>query len=315
MHRRSFLKHAGVAASLPLLTAFPFDAPAQRPPGRRTVLIDADTANEVDDLYAIVRALLEPDFDVRGLASAQWNHRLSPPNTVQESQRINDDLLRLMQRTDIPAPLGAEMIMGKPWGGTEPSDSPAAHLMIRLARALPASQKLTILCLGAVTNLASALALAPDIVPNITVYALGGRYYADRNVWDKDEFNVRNDLNAMNYLFNLDGLELHLMPINVLFGFTFQLQSTLDQLAGHGPVADYLAARWLSNGPDTDERVFWDLALVEAVARPALATERQVQTPPENKPRTIWVYTQVQADAMRTDWWKVAKAGLPAAGR
>ncbi|MEM9259038.1 MAG: nucleoside hydrolase, partial [Bacteroidota bacterium] len=36
------------------------------------VIIDADTANEVDDLYAIVCGLIEPSWDVKGLTAAQW---------------------------------------------------------------------------------------------------------------------------------------------------------------------------------------------------------------------------------------------------
>ncbi len=32
----------------------------------RPVIIDADTANEVDDLFAIVRSLIEPSFHVVG---------------------------------------------------------------------------------------------------------------------------------------------------------------------------------------------------------------------------------------------------------
>ena len=274
------------------------------------VFIDADTANEVDDLYAIVRALLVPEWNVKGLSSAQWNHRLSPPQTVLESQRLNDDLLRLMNRIDIPAPTGSEMIMGKPWGGDEPRNSPAAQLMIATARRTPEDQKLLIISLGAVTNVASALALAPEIIPRVSCYCLGGRYFPDRQVWDKDEFNVRNDLNATNYLFNLEGLELHVMPINILLDFTFKQQETLDKLMGKGPVWDYLATRWLTNGPDTAERIFWDLALIEAIARPSLAQEQSLTPPAENKQRPINVYTSVDASAMIDDWWKVATAAM-----
>ena len=203
MQRRVFLQRSAQLATLPLLTYLPGQSSA------KPMLIDADTANEIDDLYAIVRALLAPGWDVKGLSSAQWNHRLSPDNTVQESQKLNEDLLRLMGRTDIPAPTGSEMIMGKPWGGSDPRNSAAAQLMINTARAMPTGQKLPIVSLGAVTNVASALALAPDIIPKVSCYCLGGRYYADRQVWDKDEFNLRNDLNAINYLFNLEGLELY----------------------------------------------------------------------------------------------------------
>ena len=299
MQRRTFLRQAGLLVALPLLPQRVWQSLSV------PVFIDADTANEVDDLYAIVRALLTPEWDIKALSSAQWNHRLSPPQTVLESQRLNEELLRLMKRTTIPAPTGSEMIMGKPWGGSEPRNSPAAQLMIATARRMPKGQKLLIVSLGAATNVASALALAPDIIPMVRCYCLGGRYFADRKVWDKDEFNVRNDLNATNYLFDLEGLELHVMPINILLDFKFRQQETLNRLMGKGPVWDYLATRWLTNGPDTSERVFWDLALIEAIARPSLAKEESLNPPPENKQRTISVYTSVDAPAITDDWWKV----------
>ena len=284
---------------------------AARPPrqdgARITVVIDADTANEIDDLYAIVRALLEPRFRVVGLSSAQWNHRLSPPDTVLRSQAINQDLLRLMKRPDVPAPLGAEMIMGKPWGGTEPTDSAAAQFIIRAARGMPRGEKLRVVSLGAATNLASAIALAPDITPKLACYVLAGRYYADRRVWDKDEFNVRNDLNATNFLFNAEGLELHVMPINVLTEFKFEQKATVEGLSGKGEVWDYLANRWLSFAPGHGQWIMWDLALVQALARPELATESEVNPPPENRQRKIFAYTRVDLAGMRADWWEAAR--------
>ena len=288
-----------------MMAALPWYLPSYLSASSVPVFIDADTANEVDDLYAIVRALLVPHWDIKGLSSAQWNHRLSPSQTVLESQRLNEDLLRLMKRVDIPSPTGSEMIMGKPWGGYEPRDSPAARLMIETARRMPEGQKLQIISLGAVTNVASALALAPEIISKVNCYCLGGRYFANRQVWDKDEFNVRNDLNATNYLFDLEGLELHIMPINILMDFEFEQREMIDTLMGKGPVWDYLATRWLTNGPKTQTRVFWDLALVEAIAQPSFAQEQPQDTPPENKQRTVHVYTSINAQAMITDWWNV----------
>ena len=272
-----------------------------------TVVIDADTANEIDDLYAIVRALLEPRFRVVGLSSAQWNHRLSPPDTVLRSQSINQDLVRLLNRRDLPVPLGAEMIMGKPWGGREPSDSAAAQFIIRAARAMPPGEKLRVVSLGATTNLASAVALAPDIVPKLACYVLAGRYYAERRVWDKDEFNVRNDLNATNFLFDAEGLELHVMPVNILNDFRFEQKATVAALAGRGEVWDYLANRWLSFAPGHGQWIMWDLALVEALARPELASESEVDTPPENARRKVFAYTRVDVAGMQADWWETAR--------
>jgi purine nucleosidase len=299
--------HALVALTLVVSgTLVAPSAPAAEP-APLTVVIDADTANEIDDLYAIVRALVSPRLRVIGLSSAQWNHRLSPPDTVLRSQALNEDLLRLMRRRDIPAPLGAEMIVGKPWGGTEPSDSAAAQFIVRAARAVEPGKKLAVVSLGATTNLASAIRLAPDIVPKLACYMLAGKYYADRGVWDKDEFNVRNDLNATNLLFNTAGLELHVMPINLLYEFKFAQQATLDRLAGKGDVSDYLANRWLSFSPSSKEWIMWDLALVEALARPELAAESEVSTPPENAQRKVFVYTRADLAAMQADWWEAVR--------
>ncbi len=40
-------------------------------PSKRQVIIDADTANEVDDPYAIVRAFAEPNWEVLALNATQ----------------------------------------------------------------------------------------------------------------------------------------------------------------------------------------------------------------------------------------------------
>ena len=285
------------------LTALPFSLAGQSP--SRRIFLDSDTANEIDDLYAITRALFEPGFQIAGLSSAQWNTRLSPPDTVAESQKLNTEILRLMGRQEIPAPMGSEMIMGQPWGGDEPRDSPAARLMIREARAMKSGERLAIVNTGAVTNVASAIKLAPDILPKIAVYLMGAHFFSDRKVWNKDEFNVRNDLNALNFLLDTPDLELHVMPANVCGKLIFEQSATLERLQGKGGIWDYLTARWLSFSPDSEKWVMWDLALVEALARPELAKEGRFRTPPENVQRDVFVYTDIDVAAMQSDWWRI----------
>lgn len=302
MNRRTILQGAASA-----ILTLPFAQTIGAQTAKRKVILDADTANEIDDLYAIVRALLEPKFQILALSSAQWNTRLSPPDTVLQSQKLNEDILRLMNRQDIPAPLGNEMIMGKPWGGTEPRDSAAVKMMITTARQMPAGEKLTIIALGAVTNVASAIKMAPDILPKISTYVLSGRYFADRKVWDKDEFNLRNDLNAANFLFNCEGLELHVMPVNILFDFKFDQKETFAKLQTKGAIWDYLTARWLTHSPTAQKWIMWDLALIQAIARPELFTESEVLPPPENAQRKIFAYTKIDVQGALKDWWDVVE--------
>jgi hypothetical protein len=59
------------------------------------------------------------------------------------------------------------------------------------------------------------------------------------------------------------------------------------------------------HSPDAEERIIWDLAMVQALMNPAWATERKVKTPPENRPRQIWVYTDIDEASMVADWWSI----------
>ena len=271
---------------------------------QRPFLLDADTANEIDDLYAIAYLLEEEGVDWVGLTSAQWFHAYSGDSTVYQSQRLNEELLAIAGRTDLPHPVGADSIMGMPWGGYEARNSPAAQFIIEQARAMNAGEKLTVMCIGASTNLASALAVAPDITDRIRAYVLGFQYDTTGGVWNKDEFNIRRDLNAANYLLNADGLELHVMPTSTAYQYQFAQDSTFARLDRSGPVGAYLKRRWESFAPESERWIMWDVALLQAYLSPEQATESEVTTPPENKQRSVWMYTDIDAAAMARDFWE-----------
>ena len=96
------------------------------------------------------------------------------------------------------------------------------------------------MCLGATTNLATAIKLAPDITPRVRAYLMGFRYDAAKGVWNKSEFNVRRDLNAADYLLNAEGLELHVMPATVSRALTFERDDTIRRHQTMGKLGEYL---------------------------------------------------------------------------
>jgi inosine-uridine nucleoside N-ribohydrolase len=284
-------------------------ASATSRPGDRAkpkLILDCDTANEIDDLYAIVRMLRQEKFHVLGLNSAQWFHYKTDLRSVYASQRLNEDLVRLLGRPDLPTPVGSEQPMGEPWGGDTPKDSPAAQFIIQAALKMPAGQKLYVVCTGASTNLASAIKLRPEIAPRIKAYVLGFWYDHKRGVWNKSEFNVRRDLNAANFLLDCKELELHVMPASTAAALKFDQADSFRRQARMGPVGAYLTARWLSRFPEAKTWIMWDVALIEALIHPHLAAEKQVTTPPENVQRKVWLYHHIDAEAMRSDFWKAA---------
>jgi inosine-uridine nucleoside N-ribohydrolase len=287
---------------------------------KQQVWLDADTGNEMDDLYAIARLVKEPSIQLLGLSSAHFNNAdllvfekwnaypTQGLNTVAESQRLNEQILAALDRPDIARPLGADRQIGRAWGGQEARPSAAAEAIIAAAKAVPAGRQLHVLTLGALTNIATAVMQAPEILPKIRVFSLGAKYNPDTKVWNKSEFNIRNDLNAFDYLLDLPGLDFTVMPLEAALPLQFEREDTYARLDAARPIEKILEDRWREQNPQDAKRVMWDLALVEAYLKPQLCRIATATTPPENKQRPVRVYVRIDAPALAADFWQVLRA-------
>ena len=286
---------------------------------KQKVWLDADTGNEMDDLYAIVRLVKEPAVELVGLSSAhfnnpdllvfeKWNaYDTKGLNTVAESQRLNEQILKALGKLEISHPPGADRQIGRAWGQDDARDSEAAQAIIKAVKSLPENEKLDILTLGAMTNIASALILAPEIKFKIRCFSLGAQYNPKTKVWNKNEFNIRNDLNAFDFLLNLEGFDLTIMCLEAARPLQFRRDETYSNLDETVEVEKILEDRWREQNPQDETRVMWDLALVAAYLNPALAQIKSVKTPPENKQRKIRAHIKIDEKALADDFWKVLK--------
>ncbi len=268
------------------------------------VWIDADTANEIDDLYAITRMLAAPELDIVALSSAQWSKSpAAEGNTLEASQRLNEALLGLTGRMSIPHPRGSAVGVYW-WGADRAAYSAAAYHLIRAAHATPAGQKLTVISLGALTNIASALMIDPSIAPKMRLYWLGAFIDTERGVWDKSEFNCLNDIPALNEALNRSDLEMRVMPASVARALTFDYGSTAAGLEKHGRLGQFLLDRWKQHSPGSSTWIMWDLAAAEWLLKPELVKWKKLRTPPENTQREVDVAVSIDAAAMRADFWR-----------
>lgn len=286
---------------------------------KQKVWLDADTGNEMDDLYAIARLVKEPSIDLIGLSSAhfvnadlfafeKWNaYETKTLKPVEESQHLNVEILQALNRTEIPHPMGADKQIGRSWGQQDPRDSEAAQAIIATVKQLQANEKLDILTIGAMTNLATALILAPEIKNRIRVFSLGAQYNPKTKAWNKNEFNIRADLNAFDYLLDLEGLDFTIMSTTTAFALQFKREETYRRLDEKVEIEKILENRWREQNPQDETRVMWDLALVEAYLKPDLAEIQTVTTPPENRQHTVYVYVKIDEKAISDDFWKVLK--------
>lgn len=179
---------------------------------RRRVIIDSDVKNEADDQFAVVHALLSPSLDIRGIVPAHFGDGRSATSMLDSREEL-DRLLEMLGRPDaVPVANGAPHRLPD---ATTPVDSPGARLIVEEARRADAGP-LFIAFLGPLTDMASALLLAPEIArTDTTVIWIGGPPYDDiewRGTWP--EFNLRNDIHAANVVFG-SGIDVWQVPSNV----------------------------------------------------------------------------------------------------
>ena len=296
-----------------IVSFFILSATAQR----QKVWLDADTGNEVDDIFAIVRLLWANDEkDIMGLSSAhfnnadlvafeKWNQYTTPGiNTVRISQGLNEEILTTMGLVNLPHPMGADRQMGRAWGGFQPRSSAATTELLRIIKALKPGEKLDILTIGATTNIASLIALDSTVKAKIRLYSLGGGYDQTRRAWNKNEFNVRCDLNAYDFLMNQTGLDWTVMTTSTAVSYKVERDDFFIKLADDRPTEQLMEQRWRETEATSTSRVLWDVALVQAYLRPNLAEIITIQTPPENHLHTVKIWSKIDASGMYNEFWQ-----------
>jgi inosine-uridine nucleoside N-ribohydrolase len=158
------------------------------------VLLDTDANNEIDDQHAIAYLLLSGDsFILEGITVNKTNNGGDIHEQAKEAERV----IKLCDMEDkISVTLGASdsfseiqsKVMNPVFDGSD-----AVDLMIEKAHR-NASQVLTILAIGKLTNIALAIKKDPTIVSKIKVVWLGSNYPLP------GEYNLESDSESMNFV-------------------------------------------------------------------------------------------------------------------
>jgi len=284
-----------------------------KPQPKTKIVIDADTGNELDDFLAITSAVLDTNIQVDAVISSHFNNvqlltdsmwHVYPTrgiNTVAISQHENERLLDSLGRNDIPVILGCDRMVGFSWGyypGAFIPTSPGVDFIIKMAQHASPDDKLNIVVLGPITNVAAAVLHEPEIAKRIRVYALIMDYDADKKAWNKNSFNARNDINALDVVLNNVDIELHLIPANV----SSELYFMYDKWNGLFNEIDHPVSRLLHNRWEDvkwgNKWIMYDLALIEAIIYPEMAKKENLPGPPENTKRLIPSYTSIKPALM-----------------
>ncbi len=263
------------------------------------VWIDTDMGNDFDDELAIGYALKANEWLIEGISTTHWRHEgACDLETADSSFVLVRELTKHFSGRQVRILKGTEQKFANVYGEIDCNASSSVKYLISVARAHSPERPLHIIGLGAATNIASAICWAPDIKANIRVFLLGAQYDVVSEVWDKNEFNVQNDLSAFDYLLNARGLDLSILPANVGAELQFSKQWLESDAADGKNLSSYLRNRWNQLDSMRTTWTAYDLALLMAIAKPQWVGWTQVSKPPENGFGNIRVATYLDIPMM-----------------
>lgn len=246
------------------------------------VVLDCDTANEIDDQFAIAYALGSLSLDVRGVISVH-DTLVHGHGSVERYQEEAERVVRLCGKQGVvPCLRGA---IGPMENRETLVPSEGLDFLIEEARRGP----LTIIATGPITDVASLLLTAPDVRDNLHVVWLGG--FPDAPTfrrWRLAELNGRADIAAWRVLLEQPVSLLQLPGWPGVAKLVVDYASYTEELRALGrPIANYLAdilVAWkeererLGYGPQT-RKILWDAVNVAAVINPACVTVVPLPSP------------------------------------
>jgi inosine-uridine nucleoside N-ribohydrolase len=232
----------------------------EAPGGILRMVLDTDTFNEIDDQFAVAYALLSPErLKVEALYAAPYvGHQAGSPGEGMENSYA--EILRLLERLGQPAQ-GLAHLGSTAWlaGRATPERSPAALDLVERAMASPEESPLYVVAIGAITNVASAIRIEPEIVRRIVVVWLGGQPH---HFHTAAEYNLQQDPAASQTVFDC-GVPLVYIPC---WGVSSHLLTTVPELEGalkgRNPISDFLLERFKAYEPDhfAWAKEIWDIA-------------------------------------------------------
>jgi purine nucleosidase len=193
------------------------------PSAPRRIVLDTDPG--IDDAMAILLTLRSPELQVEAITPVSGNVplELTLPNALR--------LVEIAERTDIPVAAGASVPLVRqlitasyvhgenglggvdfPPPKTKPAKETATEIIRRIVRANPG--QISIVAIGPLTNVATALRADPELAAMIPAIVMMGGSLSGGNVTPAAEFNFYVDPEATHIVFH-SGIPITMVGLDV----------------------------------------------------------------------------------------------------
>lgn len=232
----------------------------------KNIILDTDTYNEIDDQFALAYAMLSPErIKLLSVNAAPFlNSRAKDPG--EGMLKSYYEIERIMKLVDpnasIPYYKGSDRFLADK---NTPVESEAADNIVNTV--MSSNERVYIVALGAITNVASAIIKCPEIVNKTVVIWLGGHALTYK---DTKEFNLYQDVMSAQIVFD-SGIPLVQIPCK---GVCTEFLTTIPELEyylrGKNELCDYLVdiVRSYTKKPYGWSKVVWDVTAVAALVKP-----------------------------------------------
>ena len=182
---------------------------------KHLVLVDTDIGDDIDDALALALVLQSPEIELQGVTTVFGD--------THQRARLAAYLLKAYGCEDVPVAAGIQNPMQwrhRPSGVPQaailddrvalPALSTTSGPVLIVETALAHYGRLTLLCLGPLTNIATALTIEPHLFMAIRrIVMMGGS-----SSWPLPDWNVRSDARAAQIVLGA-GIPVTMMGLNV----------------------------------------------------------------------------------------------------
>jgi purine nucleosidase len=301
-------------------------------PAKIPVIFDTDANNELDDQHALAYLLFNSNtFNVIGVTVNATRSGGNIDKQYAEAERI----LKLSKATTLPLLKGADGNFDSIRFHVSESNfdgKPAVDFIISQAAKFDKQNKLILIAVGKLTNVALAVEKDPGLAEKVKLVWLGSNYP------EPGEYNQDNDTIAMNYLLNKN---IPFEMVTVRYGkpsgtgaVSVTKKEINKRMPGLGPVVDPVEGRHggsfktfgdysvnlfdhIDYSDSTQSRALFDMVAVSVVKNPKWGSQKEIPAPvlinnqwierPENK-RKITVWENFNREDILLDFYEIMKS-------
>ena len=254
-----------------------------KPAGPVDVVLDTDTYNEIDDQYALSYLVKSGDkLHLKAVYAAPFFNEKStgPEDGMEKSYQEILHILTLLEKEEYKERVYKGSAGYLPDEQT-PVESAAARHLTELAMEYTPEKPLYVVAIGAITNVASALLMRPEIKERMVLVWLGGNSLE----WpDNKEFNLFQDVAAARVVFGCGVALVQLPCMGVVSSFTTGAGELEMFLRGKNKLCDYLVDYTEKEGALGSKnscwtRVIWDVTAVAWLLDESFMEDKLIPSP------------------------------------